>query len=149
MLKKKLLLISIITIILIGIFHFLALKYSWYWSFRWIDIPMHIIGGFWVSITVLWVSLKIGHIESINGYKKKALLVILGSVLIVAIFWELFELIFKITSLHDIGYWKDSLCDILNTFIGGVVGFLYFTKNKKAKRPAIIDRKVRNNFAVI
>jgi len=146
MLKKKLLLISILTILFIAIFHYFALKNSWYWTFRWLDIPVHIVGGFWVSLTVLWICLKIKHIDSINGYKKKALIAMLSSVLIVAIFWEIFELISGVTSLHSIGYWQDSLSDISNSFVGGIIAFLYFIKNKKAKK--ILIEKTDNNLVM-
>ena len=148
MLKNRLLLISIITIIFIAVFHYLALKNSWYWTVKWIDIPVHILGGFWVAITVLWISLNIKHIDSINGYKKRALLVMLIPVLVVGISWEIFELIFKITNLHDVGYWSDTLSDILNGFIGGIIAFLYFTKNKKAKS-SVMDKNVAHDFVVI
>jgi hypothetical protein len=133
MLKKKLLLISFITVLFIAIFHYLALKYSWYWTFRGLDIPVHIVGGFWVSLTALWVALKIGHIEKITDYKKRALLIMLSSVLIVGILWEIFEVVFKITFLHDIGYFADSLKDILNGLIGGIISYLYFMQSKSAK----------------
>src|ERR1035437_330704 len=93
---RKLLLISLFTILFIAVFHYFAIKYSWYWKYRWIDIPVHLVGGFWVSLTALWICLKIKHIDNIFGYKKKALIVMLSSVLIVGIFWELFELIFHI-----------------------------------------------------
>jgi ABC-type enterochelin transport system permease subunit len=146
MLKKKLLLISILTILFIAIFHYFALKNSWYWTFRWLDIPVHVVGGFWVSLTVLWICLKIKHIDSINGYKKKALIVMLSSVLIVAIFWEIFELVSGVTSLHNVGYWQDSLSDISNSFVGGIIAFLYFIKNKKAKN--ILISKPDNNLAI-
>ena len=148
MLKKRLLIISLVTIMLITAFHFMSVKYNWYWTYRWLDIPVHIVAGFWVSITTLFISIKIRHIDSILGFKYKALFAMLTSVLIVAILWETFELIFKITSFHDMGYWQDSLSDIFNSFFGGVVAFLYFTKNKKAKSP-IIEIAHGNNFVVI
>ena len=137
MLKNKLLLISVLTILFIAIFHYFSLKYSWYWTYRWLDIPVHIVGGFWVSLSALWVSLHVSHIDSIYGYKKKALFVMLSSVLIVAILWELFELIFNVTSLQSVGYWQDSLSDIINGFVGGIISFLYFIKNKK-----VLDSKI-------
>ena len=148
MLNKKLLIISLLTILLIAIFHFFSLRYSWYWTYRWLDIPVHIIGGFWVSLTVLWISLKIKHIDNIFGYKKKALLVMLGSVLILGIFWEIFELIFKITSMSNAGYFQDSLSDILSGFFGGIIAFLYFTKNKKVES-SVIQKDLTHNFVVI
>jgi hypothetical protein len=142
-LKKKLLLISIVTIFLIAVFHYIAIKYSWYWTYRWLDIPVHIFGGFWISLTVLWVCLKIKHIDSILGYKKKALFVVLASVLAIAVLWEIFELIFKITSLSRADYWSDSLGDIANTFLGGLIALLYFVKNKKSA-PKLVDHNLVN-----
>ncbi len=147
MLKKKLLLISLITILSVAVFHCLALKYNWYWIFRWLDIPVHIVGGFWVSLTSLWISLKIKHIDSICGYRKKALLIMLISVFVVGISWEIFEVIFKINFLHDIGYWESSLKDIISGFIGGIISYLYFIQNKKT-RHFIPDNKLKNNFSL-
>jgi hypothetical protein len=148
MLKKQLLIISLLTIISITAFHFFSIKNSWYWTYRWLDIPVHIVAGFWVAITTLWVSLNMRHIDSIVGYKNRALFAMLASVLIVAVLWEIFELIFKITSLHDTGYWQDSLSDIFNGFAGGVIAFLYFTRNRKAKSP-VAEIAHGNNFVVI
>ncbi len=147
MLKKKLLSISLITILFILAFHYLSLKYSWYWTYRWLDIPVHIVSGFWVSLTALWISLKIRHIDSIFGYKKKSLFVMLISILVIAIFWEIFELIFKITSMNSTGYWSDSLTDILNGFIGGLIAFWYFTKNKKSEC-LVTDKFLLHDFVV-
>lgn len=148
MLKNKLLFTSLLTVLLIAVFHFLSVKYYWYWTYRWIDIPVHIVGGFWVSLTALWVALKVGHIDSIYGYKKRALVLMLISVLIVAILWEVFELMFKITYLNDIGYWSDSLGDGFNGLIGGSVAFLYFTKNKKTGC-LIEDKRLRKDFVIV
>ena len=72
----------------------------------------------------------------------------LCSVLIVAVFWEIFELIFKITSLHNVGYWKDTLDDIFNTFVGGAIGLLYFIKKKKAEN-LIANKNITHDFVVI
>ena len=143
---RKLLLISLLTILFIAVFHYLSLKYSWYWTFKWLDIPVHILGGFWASLTALWVALKVGHIEKITDYKKRALLIMLGSVFIIGILWEIFELIFKITSLSNIGYWQDSLSDISNGVVGGFFAFLYFIKNKSAK--SCLISKPENNLTL-
>lgn len=133
MLKNKLLLISLLTIILIATFHYFSIKYSWYWTYRWFDIPVHIVGGFWVSLSALWISLHISHIDSIFAYKRKALIVMLSSVLVVAILWEIFELIFHVTSINTDIYWQDTFGDISNGFVGGIISFIYFIKNKSNK----------------
>lgn len=147
MLKNKLLLISFLTILFIAVFHYLSIKYSWYWTFRWLDIPVHILGGFWVSLTTIWVCLKAKHIESIYDYKKKVLFLMLVSVLSIAIFWEVFELVFGVTSLEKYGYWQDSLSDISNGFVGGIISFIYFTKNKPMKDPTVLD--LNNSLSMV
>lgn len=139
MLKNKLLLISLLTIILIATFHYFSIQYSWYWTYRWLDIPVHIVGGFWVSLSALWVSLHISHIDSILGYKRKALLVMLISVIVIAILWEVFELISHVTSLSSTIYWQDTLSDISNGFVGGIISFLYFIKNKSNKYVSVLS----------
>ena len=66
------------------------------------------------------------------------------AVLIVAIFWEIFELFFNVTSLQSINYWQDSSGDILSSFVGGIFAFLYFIKNKKAK--CVLMPKIDDNL---
>ena len=148
MLKKRLLIISLLLILFIAAFHFFALKYDWYWTYRWLDIPLHLIGGFWVSLTALWICLEIKHIDNIYEYKKKSLFIMLASVLIIAFFWEIFELIFKVTSLHSVGYWQDSVGDIVNGFVGGVIAFLFFIRSRKATHH-LIEKSVIKNFGVV
>ena len=147
MLKRKLLFISFFIILFIAVFHFFAIKNSWYWTYRWLDIPVHIVGGFWVSLTVLWVCLKIKHIDNIYGYKKKALFVVFFSVFFVAVSWELFELVFKITSLDSVGYFRDSLSDIFNSVIGGIFAYYYFVKSKNSSNCLI--ENVSYNLPII
>ena len=99
---------------------------------------MHILGGFWVSLTALWFALKINHIDSIYGYKRKAVFVMLVSVLVIAILWEFFEVVFRVTSLHSVGYWADTSSDISNSFVGGIFASLYFIKNKSANNTSVV-----------
>lgn len=148
MINKKLLFISIFTILFIAVFHCLALIYSLYWTYRWLDIPVHIVAGFGASLFTLWISLKIRHIDNILGYKNKALFVMLASVLVIAIFWEIFELISKSTSLREAGFWMDTTSDIINSLFGGLLAFLYFIKNKKIECP-VIDKNLTHNFIVV
>ena len=71
------------------------------------------------------------------------------SVLIIAVFWEIYELVFKVTFLHKVGYWQSSLSDISNSLVGGILAFLYFIKNKKAKcSVADISKEFKHSFAI-
>ena len=145
--KNKLLSVSLVAIMAIAIFHYFAINNGWYWTFRWLDIPVHIVGGFWVSIMALWIALSIGHIKKITNYKKRAFFIMLGSALVMAILWEIFETTFKITFLHNIGYWRGSLKDIASGLAGGFVAYLYFTKNKKTYC-SIFDETIKNDFII-
>ena len=146
--KKRILFISFVTVIFIAIYQHYALKYSWFWTYKWSDIPIHIAGGFWVALTTLWICLKVKHIDNIYGYKKKSIFAMLISVLIIAILWEIFELIFRITSLADAGYWRDNLLDILNSFIGGVIALVYFLKNKKTTSH-VVDLNIKSSLGIV
>ncbi len=61
-------------------------------TYRWLDTVVHILGGFWVALTALWVALRFKHIDTIVNYRRRALLIILASVAIMGIAWELLNL---------------------------------------------------------
>ena len=42
-------------LLFIFIIHFLALANHWYWTYSWLDIPMHFFGGFWVAMVYLYL----------------------------------------------------------------------------------------------
>jgi len=132
---------SFFVLILIVVLHFFGAHFFWYWTYKWFDIPMHFLGGLWVALTTLWISCYFGHINSIVNYKLKTLLIVLFSVIVIGISWEIFEIIGKITFIQDVGYWSDTLGDLLNDFLGGIVAYLYFIKRKKCPSGSICDPK--------
>jgi len=140
MLQKKLLTISFFTILFIAILHISALQLHWYFTHRWIDIVIHIIGGFWVALTTIWLMARFKHIETIEGYKRKTLLIILFVVAIVSIAWELFELLSGNTFLHTSNFWTDSASDVINNFLGGMIAYLYCIKGNRSMN-SIINNK--------
>ena len=133
MVKKRLLLISFITILIIFVLHYFALKYSWYWNFRWFCIFMHLLGGFWAAITAFWISMRFNHIDTIVRYKERSFIIMVISVFIIGVSWEAFRLFSGITSIHDVGYLNVFLDDLAGNFMGGIFGFFYFLKKKKCK----------------
>jgi uncharacterized membrane protein len=94
---------------------------------------MHLIGGFWLTLFILWISARFGHIDSIVKYKSKAFFVAIISAIIIGIVWEIIELLGGITSIKDVGYLKDSGFYILTTVIGGFFAYLYFIKRRSCK----------------
>ena len=59
-------------------------------------------------------------------------LIALSFSLFLAIFWESFEVVAEITSIHSLGYLKDSLGDIVFTVLGGVTAFYVFRNSEKS-----------------
>jgi hypothetical protein len=91
-----------------------------YYELPWLDIPMHALGGFGVVCLVF----------SIARYFKKSasFKVVLFSYLVVAIGWELYELahdIIRQTEWNDI---TDTVADVINGALGGVVAYFFFKK---------------------
>ncbi len=129
MIKKKLLFASLISIFLIALLHILSLKFSWYYFLKWFDVPIHILGGFWVTVTSFWTFIKYNRVETIPN-KKNSILIMLISVLIIGILWEIFELVSGNTSLNVRNYWQDTFTDVASGFVGGIVANIYFSRIK-------------------
>jgi len=130
MLNKKLLYTSSISLILIAVFDYFAIKLSWYWKYKSLDIPVHLIAGFGVSMMVLFVYTNfIKRIDAPDN-NKKAIIVSIISVFVVCILWELYELYIGRTSISSSIYASDTLGDIVNGFIGGLISCLIFKKIK-------------------
>lgn len=91
-----------------------------YYDIWWLDIPMHVMGGFGVaSLAAAILSYK----DKTLSYKK-----ILLAYFVVAMCWELYEY------LHDFfvgrvwGGWEDTLADIVNGLFGAVFSYLLIKK---------------------
>ncbi len=54
------------------------------------------------------------------------------SVLVIGILWEYFEVTNGNVFMNMNGYWPDTLSDVLNGFIGGVLAYLYIIKNENS-----------------
>ena len=97
--------------ILAGI-HIPAIVNSLYWRFRWIDMPIHLIGGLWAALFASWLlALR---------KKKPTLAFCVLAALAFGIVWEFFEAYFGLTSFPaDI---LDTIKDLSMNIIGAVSG---------------------------
>ncbi len=92
-----------------------------YYEIWWLDIPMHILGGAGVA------SLAIALINFKN--KKVTFWKIFVAVLVVALAWEIYEYICDLTNLgYWNGNWIDTVADLLNGLIGGIISYLIYKK---------------------
>ncbi len=118
----------LIMVLLIGLFLFnnLAAKLSLYWIYRWLDVPMHFIGG----ALVCWIWL-IG----VSIYKKTLQIdwwQAFWGTLIIGVVWEIVEFYMKVSQVVPY-YAMDTIKDILMDVIGGLVSYTLWDLISKYK----------------
>lgn len=130
--KRNIPLLSfLLLVVILGFLHFAGIYLHLYWRVQSFDRLVHIIGGFFVAIA----SLSIIYGSKLQTVKRShSLMVGIFAALVVGILWEIFEVQNGITSLRDIGYWIDSIGDILSDFIGGCLAALYFIQLSAPKK---------------
>lgn len=92
-----------------------------YYEIVWLDVPMHIFGGFGVA-SLTWAILRYKKIEV--SYIK-----LVTVYLLVAVFWELYEYIHDLMIMREWNGWVDTASDIINGGIG--MSSLYLFVRKK------------------
>tara|TARA_B100000745_G_scaffold300483_1_gene254679 strand:- start:875 stop:1252 length:378 start_codon:yes stop_codon:yes gene_type:complete len=109
----------------LAVVHYIALQLFLYWRYWWLDMPMHVIGGVVVALGIftlhdlrLWVPKR---------YLRLLPIVLL--VLLVAMAWEVYELMIGIPIEQD--YVIDTITDLLMGLLGGALG--YFIGNSLRK----------------
>lgn len=117
--RKKLFKLSFWLLVIIGIMDYIGVKFYLFWPSGYYDIPMHFLGGLWISLVFLWIWSKFKNLILFKEIFNKIIII----VMIVGILWEIFEIIVGATSLSDgIFYWKDTFGDLTMDFIGGFIG---------------------------
>jgi hypothetical protein len=120
---------SLFLVIFIFILNKVANLFFWYTSIVWFDMLMHFLGGVFVALAV--GSVLAGYLK--NTENKKVFWIILASVLVVGLGWEVFEFsvqeIVKVTGLADV---PDSVSDLFFDALGAAAGtfFVIRAKNK-------------------
>ncbi|MBI2514787.1 hypothetical protein HYV91_01175 [Candidatus Wolfebacteria bacterium] len=133
-------------LLLIFFVHLFATINFWYWTFRWFDIPMHFLGGFWVAMVFFWLIYP--RFQITNYQLPITIILLLAFVALVGVLWEFFEFIFDLlfsragyTGISRIlGYgvkdlYIDTLKDLFMDLLGGL-GF-FFIQRFAAKAPKI------------
>ena len=118
--RKKLFAGMTALIVFIFVVNFLALKFYWYSSFWWSDIPMHFLGVAWVAMAVIWLF----DIRTLN---LKVIFKILAMVLVIGVLWEGYDLINDSIAKTPFNT-RDTLSDICLDLLGGLTVALYLFK---------------------
>ncbi len=115
--------IFILSFFMMAVFHFLALELFLYWRYLWLDIPMHILGGCVVALGYLSIR------DFFPKLKPKwfSLFYVIAFVVIVAVLWEIFEVVIGVT-FDESRYVIDTIADFIFGLLGGFIGYFVATK---------------------
>ena len=100
------------------------MSFHWYYLLWWLDMPMHFLGGLWLTLAVI---LFIYPRKNVSDFVPRVILVSL----LVFIFWEIFQIIVKNEIGGDLFDLKDTLSDICFDLAGGFTAIFYFFKRIK------------------
>ena len=119
--RKKLLirLASIVTFIFA--INYVSMKFYWYFSIWYFDMPMHLLGGFWVGLASI-------YIFSLKEFNFKFILKVLICVLLIGFFWEIFEILVDKSITQDSFNILDTTSDMFFDLAGGGLSIIYFFK---------------------
>ena len=134
MFKQKPFPFSLIVLVVLIALHLAGSYFSWYWSYPWFDVIIHILAGLWVGLVFLWLASYLNQINSLVEYKAKSLLIALISAGLIGVVWELLENFGHLAFVNANGYGLNTAMDILNDVIGGVLAYLYFIKKTRCHR---------------
>lgn len=114
---KKLLNILAGLISFIFLANLLAMKFFWYFSLPWFDMPMHFLGGLWVALAAIYAFRP-----------KRPWWPAFLAVLVVGVLWEVFE--FSLDTFITLKVWDraDTLSDLFFDFLGASVGAVYYAR---------------------
>lgn len=101
----------------LGVAHTAASAFYLYWTYPWLDIPMHALGG---------AAVALGFLTCCTGFVRaplsRSVPATLAVVLVAGIVWEVFEVTARIT-LPEVGQTQDMLYDLAMDLVGGGVGY--------------------------
>jgi len=122
-LQKPLLKEVLITGVLISLLHYAALTFHLYWTTMWFDVVMHFLGGFFIGLLALFTFYISEWVEFPRDHAASILAMTLGSVLLVGLGWELWEVFVGFTdALED---QVDTYVDLVMDTLGGIAAYLY------------------------
>ncbi len=117
--NRQLFYIALSSAVFVIALHLLASKYYLYWTYRWVDIPMHILGGIMSGLFVFVFLRALKLQESLHN--------LLIGVFIIGIAWEILELWYKVEVL-GLFYWLDTLKDLIDDTIGGLISIYIWNR---------------------
>jgi len=120
----------ILFLIFIVAVHTFALINYWYWTYQWLDIPMHFLGGFWAAMAIIFLISNFQFPISKEFLKEnffRFAIAILSFVIFIGVFLEFAEFIYDV-SISLRGYSgflqlgaADTIADLFFDLLGAFV----------------------------
>ena len=129
LLHRPLLVDLLVSAVIVAGLHYAALTFSLYWTTDWFDILMHFLGGFVIGLGAIFVFFTSGYIAITQTVRhhRVAILIVVMSVLIVGLGWEVWELFVGFTDrFSELG---DTILDVIMDTCGAFAAF-YYSKEK-------------------
>ena len=106
---------------LLVVLEVIGVVYYLYWQTFWYDIPMHLLAGLFVSLSIFPFALYV--MDTRPPFSRKSLLLwVFCLTLFIGVSWEIFELAEKLTSLSDKIYFFDTGKDLVDDILGSLSG---------------------------
>ena len=138
---------SLFVAFVIIVVNYYANFYQIYWLFPWFDIPMHISGGFMVALfaqTSMDYFIETNYLSRVVNFlnfNKKRIFWTMFSVILVGVVWEGVEWFFGVTDgLGPISR-LDTIKDVIDDIIGGVLGIWFWNSLFNKKYTKINDKQ--------
>jgi len=111
---------SLFLLVLLSLSEFVFKPSYLYYELWWLDIPMHILGGFGVaSLAYAIFSYKGIHLSYWNTFL---------AFVLVAVCWEIYEYANGIVTYEILGHWIDTGKDMVDGMVGMSVAYLLIRK---------------------
>ncbi len=121
----------IILLVFILTVHAIAILNHWYWTYSWIDMPMHFLGGILAAMLFFWVNLKFDYLTKLPNYLITVILS-LSFVALIGVLWEFSEFFYDIF-ISSRGYSDflklgaaDTLGDLFFDLLGGLAASIIY-----------------------
>lgn len=112
-----------------------ANNYSWYWTIRWFDMPMHFAGGAWLAGVTIWWKFFSGRqdISSVAPTITRLIAWGVGGAFVIGLGWEVYESVVSFLTQGHINNIQDTISDLFLDMAGGtLVAILYNIKKRYA-----------------
>jgi len=125
MLKKPLFWEMFFLFAIVGILNWFAVTYNLFWYVREFDSLLHFLGGVFLSIFFLWFYFFSGLFASSKRDLKHFLIVSILGVVLVAVCWEIYELLTGEAEFGRSEYSFDTVLDFIMDLLGALAACFY------------------------